>query len=482
MTPPAKTTKAPKALGRVALLSLGCAKNLADSKRLVGDLVGAGFEMADEIDDADVALVNTCGFIDPAKEESIDTILAVAQRKEYGRLRGVIVSGCLVERYLDKLRKDIPEVDRWLPFKDYGKIVAAARELVGLPQVRETAPSQRVLLTPAGFAYLKISEGCDQKCAFCSIPSFRGRLESRSIEELVADAASIAAKGVGEVSLVSQHTTADGRDRYGKPRLVELLRALTAVEGPRWWRLLYLYPSILRDDVLDEVARNPRVAKYLDVPVQHLADRMLRAMRRGISADRQRALLERIRERIPGVAVRTTLVTGFPGETDADHEESLAGVAAGLFDRLGVFTYCREEGTPSHDMPGQVPAAAAARRRDELMAAQQRVHLARNAGRVGSTLDVLVETVDPWGRSAVGRTEHDAPDVDGKVRVAPIPAGLRPGQFVRVRVTRSDGYDLVAEPADAVPSADAVPADRPPVASRRPAAASPTTGRSVPAS
>ncbi len=451
-------TASPRPIGRIALLSLGCAKNLADSERLVGDLVGAGFALADGIEEADLALVNTCGFIDPAKEESVDTILAVTQRKELGRLKGVIVAGCLVERYAKDLAKEIPEVDRWLPFGDYGKIVSAARDLLGLPVVRGEAQRKRVLLTPAGYAYLKISEGCDQKCTFCSIPSFRGRLASRTIEDLVADATVVAGRGVGEVNLVSQDTTAYGRDLYGKPRLADLLRALTAIDGPRWWRLLYLYPSTLKDDVLDEIARNPRVAKYVDMPVQHASDRMLKAMRRGIGADRQRALLERIRERIPGVAIRTTLITGFPGETADDHAESLRAVEDGLFDRLGVFTYCREEGTPSHDMADQVEPEVASRRRDELMAAQQRVHFARTGSRVGTTLDVLLETVDPLGRSALGRTEHDAPDVDGHVRVAPVPKGLRPGQFLRVDVTAADGYDLVATPSKDAASAPASPA------------------------
>jgi ribosomal protein S12 methylthiotransferase len=450
MAAPTKSPAKAKALGRVALLSLGCAKNLADSERLVGDLVGAGFEMADEIDEADVALVNTCGFIDPAKEESVDAILAVAQRKEFGRLRGVIVAGCLVERYAAQLAKDIPEVDRWLPFSDYPRIVEATRALVGLSPAASPAPTKRVLLTPAGYAYLKISEGCDQKCAFCSIPSFRGRLRSRTIEDLVADARVVASRGVGEVDLVSQDTTAYGRDVYGKPRLADLLRALTEVEGPRWWRLLYLYPSILRDDVIDEVAKNPRVAKYFDLPLQHLSDRMLRAMKRGISGPKQRALLDRIRERAPGAAIRTTLITGFPGETEADHAESLAGVRDGLFDRLGVFTYCREEGTPSHDMADQVPAEVASHRRDELMAAQQDVHFARQGRRVGTTVDVLVETIEPLAKRALGRTEHDAPEVDGRVRVDGAPAGTRPGTFLRVEITAADGYDLVARPAPVV--------------------------------
>jgi ribosomal protein S12 methylthiotransferase len=433
--------------GRIALLSLGCAKNLADSEGLVSDLKSAGFELAESLDVADLALVNTCGFIDPAKEESIDTILRVAQQKEFGRLRGLIVAGCLVERYLEDLRRDIPEVDRWLPFRDYPRIVEAARDLMGLAQVR-SLPPERVLLTPAPYAYLKISEGCDQKCSFCAIPSFRGRLRSRPIEELVADARRIAERGVAEINIVSQDTTAYGRDLYGKPRLAELLRALGEVEGPQWLRVLYLYPSILREDVLTEMARNDRVVKYVDMPLQHVSDRMLRAMRRGISGDRQRRLLEQIRATIPDVAIRTTMISGFPGETEEDHAELVSFVEQGWFDRLGVFTFSREEGTPSYDMPDPVPDEVAERRRGELMAAQRTVHLERNARIVGRTLDVLVEEVDPLRGVAHGRTSHDAPEVDGKVRIARA-RGLAAGRIVPVRITAADDYDLVGERADA---------------------------------
>jgi ribosomal protein S12 methylthiotransferase len=430
-------------LGRIALLSLGCAKNLADSEGLVGDLQAAGFELADSLDGADLALVNTCGFIDPAKEESIDTILKVAAQKEFGRLRGLIVSGCLVERYATQLAKDIPEVDRWLPFKDYGRVVEAARDLMGLPQVR-SLPKERVLLTPASYAYLKISEGCDQKCTFCSIPSFRGRLKSRTIEANVEDARRVAARGVGEINLVSQDTTAYGRDLYGKPRLADLVRELVKIEGPRWWRLLYLYPSTLRDDALDAIADEPRVVKYVDMPVQHVSDRMLHAMRRGITGPRQSALLERIRARIPGVTLRTTLIAGFPGETEADHAEQLAAVRAGTFDRLGVFAYCREEGTPSHDMAGQVPPEVAEARKAELLEAQQAVHHAANSARVGTEVEVLVEKVALASGSVVGRTPQDAPEVDGGIRVTGV-KNARVGAFVRARVTGSEGYDLVGE-------------------------------------
>lgn len=429
--------------GRVALVSLGCAKNLADSEGLIAELGAAGFQLTDSLDDADLALVNTCGFIDPAKEESIDTILRVAKHKEFGRLRGLMVSGCLVERYLEQLTSDIPEVDRWLPFKDYGRIVEAAEGLMGLPQVRPL-PKERVLLTPAPYAYLKISEGCDQKCAFCAIPSFRGRLASRSIEELVDDARRIAERGVAEINIVSQDTTAYGRDRYGKPRLAELLAALTEVDGPRWWRVLYLYPSILKDDVLDEIAANDRIVKYVDLPLQHMSSAMLRRMRRGINGDRQTALLRRIRERIPGAAIRTTLITGFPGETATDHEVSLEAVRNGLFDRLGVFTFSREEGTPSYDMPDAVPEALAAERRDELMAAQQEVHFARNRRLVGTTTEMLVESVDPFQGSTDGRTPDDAPDVDGRIRVRG-DRSLRVGELHEVRVTAAEGYDLIGE-------------------------------------
>ncbi|MFM8387576.1 MAG: 30S ribosomal protein S12 methylthiotransferase RimO [Planctomycetia bacterium] len=431
-------------LGRVALLSLGCAKNLADSEQLVGALGAAGFALADSIDEADLALVNTCGFIDPAKEESIQAILRVASQKEFGRLRGLMVAGCLVERYAEQLARDIPEVDRWLTFKDYGRVVDAARDLMGLPQVRALAP-ERVLLSPAAYAYLKISEGCDQKCTFCSIPSFRGRLASRSIEDNVADARRVAARGVGEINLVSQDTTAYGRDLYGTPRLADLLRELTRVEGPRWWRVLYLYPSTLREDVLDEMAQNERIVKYVDMPVQHVSDRILHAMRRGITGPRQRALLETIRRRVPGVTLRTTLISGFPGETEADHRELVEFVREGWFDRLGVFTYCREEGTPSHDMPGQVPASLAEQRKEEILEAQQAVHLARNEARVGEEVEVLVESWDARARAALGRTPQDAPEVDGSIRVEGVDHA-RAGAFLRARITAADGYDLVAEP------------------------------------
>ncbi len=430
-------------LGKIALLSLGCAKNLADSERLVGDLASAGFALTESLDDADLALVNTCGFIDPAKEESIDAILKVAAQKEFGRLRGLMVAGCLVERYATQLAKDIPEVDRWLPFKDYGRVIEAARDLMGLPQVRSLAP-ERVLLTPAAYAYLKISEGCDQKCTFCSIPSFRGRLKSRTLEENVADARLVAARGVGEINLVSQDTTAYGRDIYGQPRLAELLRQLTRIEGPRWWRVLYLYPSTLREDVLDEMAQNERVVKYVDMPLQHVNDRLLHVMKRGITGPRQRALLENIRRRIPGVTLRTTLISGFPGETEAEHQELVAFVREGWFDRLGVFTYCREEGTPSHDMPDQVPPEVALARKAEILETQQAVHLARNEARVGSEVEVLVEKLDGVRGVIRGRTAQDAPEVDGSILVHGV-RQARPGAFVRARVTAADGYDLVAD-------------------------------------
>lgn len=442
MTTTSTPTTAP--LGRIALVSLGCAKNLVDSERLVQDLGAAGFALAENLREADLALVNTCGFIDPAKEESIETIMRVAQQKEFGRLRGVMVAGCLVERYLKDLEDQIPEVDRWLTFADYGQITQSARELMDLPQLRELPP-ERTLLTPSAYAYLKVSEGCDQKCSFCAIPSFRGRLQSRTIEANVADARSIAARGVGEINIVSQDTTAYGRDLYGKPRLAELLQELTKVEGPEWWRILYLYPSILRDDLIDEIAGNPKIAKYIDMPLQHMSDAMLKSMRRGITAKRQRELLERLRERIPDVAIRTTLITGFPGETDADHQETLAYVRDGWFDRLGVFTFSREETTRSFDLPDQVPAELATERHDELMEAQQPVHFAFADRQVGRVVNVLLEQVEALASRATGRTQHDAPDVDGTVRIRGITGG-RPGAVVPIRIVERDGYDLVGEP------------------------------------
>lgn len=439
----APTTEAAP-LGRIALVSLGCAKNLVDSEQLVGDLERAGFALCEDLGTADLALVNTCGFIDPAKEESVDTILKVAGHKEFGRLRGLMVAGCLVERYRPDLERDMPEVDRWLSFADYAGVAEAARDLMGLPQVR-TLPPKRVLLTPKAYAYLKVSEGCDQKCTFCAIPGIRGRLASRTIEENVEDARRLAAQGVGEINLVSQDTTAYGRDLYGKPRLTELLQALTKIDGPAWWRVLYLYPSILREDLLEEMASNPRVAKYIDMPLQHVSDAMLRAMRRGINGKRQRALLESIRRIMPTAAIRTTLISGFPGETDADHRELVEFVKDGWFDRLGVFTYSLEEGTPSFDMADQVPATLAAERRAEIMEAQQAVHWERNRARVGQEVDVLIEEFFAVNGHATGRTEHDAPDVDGVVKLTGV-EGARPGALVRARITAAEGYDLEAVP------------------------------------
>lgn len=443
----APATDATAPLGRVALVSLGCAKNLVDSEQLVGSLRQAGFALSEDLGTADLALVNTCGFIDPAKEESVDTILKVANQKEFGRLRGLMVAGCLVERYREDLERDIPEVDRWLSFADYGGVAEAARDLMDLPQVR-ALPPERVLLTPKAFAYLKVSEGCDQKCTFCAIPGIRGRLASRTIEENVADARRLAAQGVGEINLVSQDTTAYGRDIYGKPRLKELLQELTKIEGPAWWRVLYLYPSILREDLLEEMAQNPKVAKYIDMPLQHVSTPMLRAMRRGINGPRQRALLESIRRIMPTAVIRTTLISGFPGETDADHRELVDFVKDGWFDRLGVFTYSPEEGTPSFDMPEQVPATLAEERRAEIMEAQQAVHWKHNEARVGTEVDVLIEEFVEITGHARGRTEHDAPDVDGVVRLTGV-QHARPGAVIRARITAAEGYDLDAVPAEA---------------------------------
>ncbi len=450
MPTPASQMPATTPRGRIALVSLGCAKNLVDSEGLVGDLEAAGFALAESLDGADVALVNTCGFIDPAKEESIDTILRVARHKEFGRLRGVIVAGCLVERYLADLQRDMPEVDRWLPFGDYPRIVEAAETLMGLPQVRSLA-GERVLLTPSPYAYLKISEGCDQKCAFCAIPSFRGRLVSRSIEANVEDARRIAERGVTEINIVSQDTTAYGRDLYGRPRLAELLQALTReVEAPAWWRVLYLYPTVLRDDVLETIAASDRIVNYVDLPLQSMSTPVLRRMRRGTTAEKQHALLERIREVIPDVVIRSTLITGFPGETDADHAETLAAVRDGVFDRLGVFPFSREEGTPSHDLDDQVPEEVIEVRRAELMEAQQAVHFAWNERQVGREMDVLVEAIDPFSGVATGRSRYDAPDVDGKVHIRDARL-LTPGQLAPVRITGVRGYDLESILMDAAP-------------------------------
>jgi len=440
---------------KVGLVQLGCAKNQVDGEEMLGALAGTRGEavqfVADKAD-ADVLIVNTCGFINSAKEESIAAILDAVRRKERGQVSKVIVTGCLAQRYGSDLAKEIPEVDAFLGIESgpaIGSVVFGARprqinlvETVAdkyplIPQAR-----LRATATP-WTAYLKISEGCDHTCTFCAIPGIRGKHRSKPIERLAEEARQLAASGAKELNLVAQDTTAYGMDLYGRLALPELLTALAEVQDIKWLRLLYCYPTMVRQPLLDVLRDNPQVIPYIDMPLQHGDDQMLKAMKRGGSVEQYKRLFGKMREALPSLTLRTTFLVGFPGETDAHFDNLLEFVTEMRFDRLGVFTYSAEEGTPAFALDDPVPNKMMRARRDALMAAQQSISLQNNQKWLGRKLDVLVES--RRGADAVGRSFRDAPEIDGTVLVKDCDAA--PGTFVSSRVSAAEPYDLEAVPA-----------------------------------
>ncbi len=427
---------------KVHVVTLGCSKNLYDSEVLMGQLKANGVAVEHDQDDSDAAVVviNTCGFVDNAKQESIDTILRFADAKKKGLVEKVLVTGCLSERYKDDLVKEIPEVDSYFGTRDLPRLLKALgadykHELVG----------ERLISTPRHYAYFKISEGCDRPCSFCAIPLMRGKHVSRSIEELVAEAKHLAGAGTRELLLIAQDSTYYGLDLYGKRRLADLLKALSDVEGIGWIRLHYAFPTGFPLDVLDVMAERPNIAKYLDMPLQHVTDRMLASMRRGTTKASTEALVDAIRAKVPGIALRTTLIAGYPGETKKDHEEMLAWVEKTRFDRLGVFPYSHEEGTHAFTLKDDVSAKEKKRRAEAVMAVQQPISLAINKAKIGKTLKVLVDYKE--GPLFYGRTEADSPEVDNEVHIDAREHYLRIGDFVQTKIVGAEEYDLVGEPA-----------------------------------
>ncbi len=426
---------------KVHVVTLGCSKNLYDSEVLMGQLKANGVSVEHDQDDSDAAVVviNTCGFVDNAKQESIDTILRYADAKKKGLVEKVLVTGCLSERYKDDLVKEIPEADGYFGTRDLPRLLKALgadykHELVG----------ERLVSTPRHYAYFKISEGCDRPCSFCAIPLMRGKHVSRSIEELVAEAKHLAGAGTRELLLIAQDSTYYGLDLYGKRRLADLLKALSDVEGIGWIRLHYAFPTGFPLEVLDVMAERPNIAKYLDMPLQHVSDRMLASMRRGTTKASTRALVDTIRAKVPGIALRTTLIAGYPGETNKDHEEMLEWVEETRFDRLGVFAYSHEEGTHAFTLKDDVSAKEKKRRAEAVMAVQQPISLAVNQAKVGKTLKTLIDYKEgPW---FYGRTEADSPEVDNEVRVDARKHYLRIGDFANLKITSAEEYDLEGEP------------------------------------
>jgi ribosomal protein S12 methylthiotransferase len=449
----------------VGLIGLGCAKNRVDGEVMLGLLQQAGYEVAANPVQADTIIIHTCGFIGAAKEESIDTILEAAEWRKQGKR--LVVTGCLVQRYAQDLLKEIPEVDAFMGTADLHRIVevcdtvtAAApipirrngmrrkpvepKVWLGDPPYLYDADTPRLLSTPSHYAYVKVAEGCSYRCSFCSIPSMRGDQRSRSIDSIVQEAHQLAARGVKELILISQNTTAYGRDLYGKPCLPALLHGLAEVEGIAWIRFLYAYPADVRDDVIAAIAAEPKVCKYLEMPLQHCNARVLKAMNRGGSRAELQQLITTLRRRIPGLTLRTTFIVGFPGETAAEFRELGAFVEWARFERMGAFAYSQEEGTPAGALPAQIPTRVKEQRRHRLMERQRDISWAYHQTLIGRRLSVLVDGFSDEEQMWEGRYEGQAPEIDGVVYIQG--ENLRPGMFVPVEVIEATEYDLIGRP------------------------------------
>jgi ribosomal protein S12 methylthiotransferase len=446
---------APK--GTYAFVSLGCPKNLVDSERMLGKLAQDGYALTPDADGADVVVVNTCGFIEPARQESLGVIREMLELKKQGRVGAVVVAGCLAERKKDDLLKEVPEVDHIVGVfgrEEIAQVVTQAhrRLSVGVAEqkslfrpapVRAQEDTARLRITPRHYAYLKISEGCDRLCTFCAIPGMRGKHVTKPIEEVLREARELVADGVRELILVAQDTTYYGMDLYGRVRLAELLRELDKIDGLDWIRVLYAYPIHFTDELIDTLARAKRIIPYLDLPLQHINDRMLKRMQRRVDREETESLLKRLRQAIPGLTLRTTFIVGFPGETDAEFDELVAFVRAATFERVGVFPYSFEPGTPATRLDGHLSEDVKMERRNRLMEVQQEVAFAWTQQQVGRELPVIVDGPDPEvPNHTLARSHADAPDIDAVVRVKG--KNLHPGDLVRVKVTAADGYDLVA--------------------------------------
>lgn len=438
--------------GTCCLVSLGCPKNLIDSERMLGLLRMEGYQLTSQPEGADFVIINTCGFLKCARDESVETIREMGRLKRRGLLRGIVVAGCLAERDQDALLRQCPEIDQLIGVFSREEIVKAADRLLGGVTEQRTlfqpAPSRplsdagRLRLTPSHLAFLKISEGCDRLCTFCTIPKIRGKHASKPLEQVVQEAEQLAAEGTRELVVVAQDTTYYGLDLYGEPRLAQLLARLDPIPGIEWIRLMYAYPMYVTDELIESLAAGRKILPYLDLPLQHISDPQLRGMNRRVTRRETEQLLDRLRERIERLVLRTTMITGFPGETDEQFEELLQFVQQRRFERLGAFVYSREPGTPSDRMRGHVPAKVAEARRDRLLAAQQEIAFAWNQAQVGRRLDVLIDRDIPDQPNAfVGRSYADAPEIDGVIYVTG--ENLAPGQLVACEIVASQEYDLV---------------------------------------
>jgi ribosomal protein S12 methylthiotransferase len=436
---------------KVGFVSLGCPKNLMNTERMLALLAAEGFEIVAEDVEADVMVINTCAFIESAKTEAIDSILDIAWLKEHHTLKGIVVAGCLPQRYGDEILKELPEVNCIIGTGSVEKICEAVRAAYHGTSYRafddiDTAPfgGERVVTTPEHFAYLQISEGCDNCCTYCVIPSIRGKFRSRPMSDLVEEATELAELGIKELCLIAQDTTRYGEDLYGTYALDSLIAELSQIEGIEWIRLLYCYPDRITDGLIEEIANNPKEVKYIDMPIQHINDDILKRMNRRSNKAQIMEVIQKLRSRVPGIILRSTVIVGFPGETAAQFEELRSFLKEIRFERLGVFSYSREEGTPAYDFPGQVSEKTKEKRNDILMEQQERIHNECNEAFLGQTLQVICEGYDQVSESFFGRSYADAYDIDGKIFFS-ASKNVREGQFVNVLITEVMDYDLVGK-------------------------------------
>lgn len=436
---------------KILFVSLGCDKNLVDTENMLGILKNKGFEFTDDEWEADIIAINTCCFIGDAKQESINTILEMAEHKKDARCKVLVVAGCLAHRYQDEIIKGIPEVDAFVGTSSYDKIadmINSVLEEKGISNFVEDAnrmpmvEADRIVTTPGYYEYLKIAEGCDKHCTYCVIPKVRGSFRSFPIEYLVNQTKKLVEGGVKEIILVAQETTLYGVDLYGKKSLPKLLHNLGLIEGLEWIRILYCYPEEISDELIEAIKNEPKVCHYLDMPIQHASDNILKRMGRRTSKQELTDIVAKLRREIPDIALRTTLITGFPGETDVDHEEVMQFIDECEFDRLGVFTYSREEDTVAAQMPDQIDEEIKEKYRDELMQLQQEISADRSAAMIGRIVRVMIEGFIPEDNTYVGRSYKDAPNVDGLVFVE-CDRELMSGDFIDVKITGSTEYDLI---------------------------------------
>lgn len=438
---------------KILFISLGCDKNLVDSEQMIALLGERGYEFTDNDDDADIVVINSCAFIKDAKEESIQTIIDAGELKRTGNAKCIVVAGCLAERYSESIKEELPEVDAIVGTTAFDKIVDVVEQVLekkGVVEAKESidkltyVAGKRTITTAGNYEYLKIAEGCNKRCTYCAIPYIRGHYRSVPMEQLVSDARQLAERGVKELILVAQETTVYGIDLYGKKSLPELLRKLCEIDGLEWIRILYCYPEEIDDELIAVMKEQPKICNYLDLPIQHASDRILKAMGRRTSKSELVDIVSKLRREIPDITLRTTLISGFPGETDEEHAELVEFVKDMRFDRLGCFTYSPEEDTPAAEFDGQVEEAVKEERRDEIMTIQQEIAFEKSEEMVGKTLDVMIEGRIPEDHVYVGRTYRDAPGVDGMIFLDETGMGeLMTGDFVRALVTESSEYDLI---------------------------------------